>query len=174
MPGNPQLRMRRTYNTRLIKRTLSYTIQEIAELYDLHVNAVRQWIKSGLQTIDGRKPFLIYGGDLIAFLNARQIGRKRKCAPDELYCCRCRAPRRADLNLVVISVQNEKQLTLSAKCCECSTTMNRIGSVKKLDEYRSTFTVQTIERRRIRERFEPGAMCHLDEEKNHAELQSQE
>lgn len=173
MRDEPQRRKRRTYNTRLIKRNLSYTIQEIAELYGLHTNAVRQWIKDGLPKIDDRKPFLIHGGDLIAFLDARQTGRKRKCAPDELYCCRCREPRRARQNLVSIEIRNEKQLTHSANCEECGTKMKQIGSVRKLDEYRSTFTVQTIERRHIRERCQTSVMCHLDEEKTHAELQPQ-
>lgn len=165
---------KRTYNTRLIKRNLSYTIQEIAELFDLHTNAVRQWIRAGLTTIDNRKPFLIHGEDLIAFLNSRQAGRKRKCAADELYCCRCRAPRHPHGNVVSIEIANEKQLVISAKCERCGTTLKQMGSVRKLDNYRSTFTVQTMARGHIRERTEASAMCDLDEERSHAELQPQE
>ena len=173
MPGQPRVRKRRTYNTRLIKRNLSYTIQEIAELFDLHVNAVRQWIKAGLPKIDDHRPHLIHGGELIEFLNERQAKRKHKCAPGELYCCRCRSPQKPQENAVNIKVQNETQLFLSAICAKCGARMQQIGTMRKLDQYHSTFTVQTIEGRRIRERFEPGVMCHLDEEKNNAQLQSQ-
>jgi hypothetical protein len=49
---------KRTYNLRLIRRTCSYTVHEVAELYSLHPNAVRCWVKKGLRTIDDRRPSL--------------------------------------------------------------------------------------------------------------------
>ena len=134
---------KRNYNTRLIKRDLSYTIQEVAELYGLHPQAVRRWINIGLRTIDGLKPFLIHGSDLINFLNGRQSGRKQKCQPHEFYCCRCRLPRRAQKNEVKVENRSRKLLNLSAVCEACDTQMNKAGSVRRLHEYRQTFTVQT-------------------------------
>jgi hypothetical protein len=64
---------------RLVRRNLSYSINETAELFALHPQAVRQWIKAGLQTIDDRKPFLIHGSELIRFLTERRSGRKHQC-----------------------------------------------------------------------------------------------
>lgn len=157
-------RRRRRYNTRLIKGSYSYTLQEIAELYDIHVNAVRRWLKHGLPTIDHRRPFLVHGGELIDFLEARQSQRKHRCAPNEFYCCRCRKPQRPLLNAVEIKIENQKQVTLSAKCARCGAAMNRIGSIQKLAEYSSTFAIQTIEQRRIRESSEPSVMCQMDED----------
>jgi len=156
---------RRSYNTRLVKRSYSYSLQEIAELFDVHVNAVRRWIQDGLPRIDNQKPYLVHGSELADFLDARQTRRKRKCAPDEFYCCRCRAPRRPRHGVVDLTIENAKQVRLSAKCGTCGATMNRIGSVAKLASYRSLFNVQTTEQRRIGERLEPGVMCHFDEEK---------
>ena len=72
---------KRTYNTRLIKRDLSYTIQEVAELYGLHPQAVRRWINIGLRTIDGLKPFLIHGSDLINYISLNPSRTTRDCLP---------------------------------------------------------------------------------------------
>jgi len=86
--GSSRRPKKRTYNTRLIKRDYSYFVCEIADLFDLHPQAVRRWITAGLAIIDERRPFLIHGRDLIAFLNERQSQRKQPCAADELYCLR--------------------------------------------------------------------------------------
>src|SRR5262249_3307302 len=99
-------RRRRTYNVRLGPRNLTYSINEIAELFALHPQAIRQWIKAGLQTIDERKPFLIHGSELIGFLTKRQSGRKRRCRPDQFFCCRCRVPKRPRAGLVSMRVLN--------------------------------------------------------------------
>ena len=156
---------RRSYNTRLVKRSYSYSLQEIAELFDVHINAVRRWIRDGLPKIDDHKPFLVHGSELTAFLDNRQKRRKRKCAADEFYCCRCRAPRRPRQGVVELTIENAKQVRLSAKCGTCCAPMNQIGSMRKLASYRSLFDVQTTDQRRIGERLEPGVMCHMDEEK---------
>lgn len=74
---------------------MSYSVQEVAELYGLHKNAVLRWIKDGLPIIDQRKPYLIYGADFADYLDGRQKKRKHKCGSDEFYCCKCRAPRKA-------------------------------------------------------------------------------
>jgi hypothetical protein len=164
---------RRTYNTRRIKRDYAYFIAEIAELFGLHRNAVRHWLKSGLPAIDGHRPILIHGGDLVDFLVARQARRKQKCAPDQFYCCRCRCPRRALDNRVEMRIRNEQKLNLSAVCNECGAGMNRAGSVKKMEEYRKAFIVQTLTEARISGCSHPLVNCHLEKDTTNAGLQSQ-
>jgi len=161
---------RRTYNTRRIKRDYTYFIAEVAELFGLHRNAVRQWLKSGLLSIDGHRPTLIHGGDLIDFLDARQASRKQKCAPNEFYCCRCRCPRRPLHNRVEIEIRNQRKLNLSAVCDECGAGMNRAGSIKKMEEYRKAFIVQTPMKARISERSHPLVNCHLKKDTTNAGL----
>ena len=58
---------KRKYNTRLIRLTTSYSVQEVAELYHLHKGAVLRWIKDGLKIIDQHKPYLIHGSELLYF-----------------------------------------------------------------------------------------------------------
>ena len=68
-------------------------MEETANLYGAHRNTVRQWVKQGLPTCDDRRPMLILGRHLAAFLQARRLKNKRTCKPGEIYCIRCRVPR---------------------------------------------------------------------------------
>ena len=77
-------------NPRLAKIHRNYTVEEVASLFGIHRNTVREWVKRGLPTSDGRRPMLILGRDLVAFLSARRAKNKRTCPPGELYCVRCR------------------------------------------------------------------------------------
>ena len=51
-------------NHRRVKIHRSYTVDEIARLFGIHKNTVRQWLKSGLPTIDNRRPTMARGADL--------------------------------------------------------------------------------------------------------------
>ena len=83
----------RRYNPRRAKIHRSYTVEEVARLFEVHKNTVRAWLKSGLQPIDGRRPTLLLGPQLASFLHARREHKRQRCRPGELYCFRCRAPR---------------------------------------------------------------------------------
>jgi hypothetical protein len=167
------IRRKRSYNVRLVKRDLCYAPQEIAELFGIHVQAVRRWIKGGLQTIDERKPFLVHGSDLIQFLTERQSSRKRRCRPDQLFCCHCRLPKRPRDGAVSVQMFNETQLNLAGRCEECRSPMNRVGSVGRLDEYRRIFVVKTIAPPRLGENASTPVIRHLEGIREHAALQSQ-
>ena len=59
--------MRRA-NGRRVKIHLSYSIEETARCVCVHKNTVRRWLSSGLSAIDARRPALIHGSKLRAFL----------------------------------------------------------------------------------------------------------
>ena len=59
-------------NHRLVKIHRNYTVEEVASLLGVHRNTVREWVKRGLATIDRKRPMLIHGRDLAAFLQARR------------------------------------------------------------------------------------------------------
>jgi hypothetical protein len=146
--GSKTVRTRRyRYNTRLIRRDLSYTIQEVAELFSLHPNAVRCWLKEGLRRIDGRKPYLIHGSDLIDFLNRRQMGRKHRCQPGEMFCCRCREPRLPVVGSIVIHRVNERQIMIRGVCELCGTKMNRGCLAARIVEAERAFNITTAPQR---------------------------
>jgi excisionase family DNA binding protein len=84
---------RHRINPRLVKIHLSYTVDEAARRLKTHKNTIRNWIKLGLPVIDGRRPALVHGRDLAAFIDKRRQSRKQTCPPGHLYCVKCRTPR---------------------------------------------------------------------------------
>lgn len=121
-------------NHRLAKIYRNYTVEEVASLCGVHRNTVREWIKRGLPTIDHRRPRLILGRDLAAFLQARRLKNKRACQPGEIYCVRCRAPRNpagdmAELRPVTTTLGN-----LIGICPSCESLMYRRVNVAKLPQ----------------------------------------
>ena len=151
MPSSlPRQRRKRTFNTRLIRQSYSYEINEVADLFGIHPNSVGIWLREGLVSIDGHRPTMIHGSDLADFVNRRQAARKRSCRPTEFYCCRCRLPKARWENLVDVEIQDERRLILKAVCSECGGALNRIGTVKKLEEYRTLFEIQATTDRRLR------------------------
>jgi excisionase family DNA binding protein len=128
-------------NHRLAKIHRSYTVEEVAGLFGVHKNTVRAWVKQGLPTNDDRRPMLILGRDLVAFLRARRAKNKRTCQPGEVYCVRCRAPRTpagdmADYHPVTATLGN-----LGAICPECNAMMYRRVSVAKLEQVRGKMNI---------------------------------
>ena len=120
MPGASSSR---TPNARLVKRDATFTVDEIAELFTVHPNTVRNWMASGLKTIDARRPLLIHGSDLIAYLHKRQKCRKRTCTPAELFCFKCRAPRLPKDGILSIENQNARVMRAVGHCEVCGTRM---------------------------------------------------
>lgn len=123
---------KRSHNYRRIKIHRSYTVEEIASLFSIHKNTVRVWIKEGLRTTDNKRPMLIQGRDLAAFLQARRVKNKKKCNHGEMYCVRCHAPRTPAENMVDYQSINEKIGNLIAICSCCHSIMNRRVSLANL------------------------------------------
>jgi hypothetical protein len=147
---------RYTYNVRRIRRDLSYSIQEIAELFALHPNAVRRWLKEGLRRIDGQKPHLVHGSDLIGFLSRRQEQRKRHCQPGEMFCCRCRARRLPRIGTVTIDTVNTRQSIIRGACELCGTKMNRGVLADRVADAEKAFNLTTTPQR-LRETSDAAA-----------------
>jgi len=124
---------RRRYNVNLIKLSCSYDPAEVAKLLGIHRNTVRHWLKGGLTPLDNRRPILVSGAALKAFIRTGQQARRQKCAPGEFFCFRCRAPRRPWGGLADFSVFNEKIVKAVAFCSVCETAMHRTIQVPRWD-----------------------------------------
>ena len=119
----------------------SYTVEEIADLFDLHKNTVRHWVKDGLATIDDRRPMLILGHVLVAFLQVRRSRNKRACKPGEIYCVRCRAPKPPAGDMAEYRPITEKFGNLIAICPDCDAIMNRRVSLAKIEQIRGKMEI---------------------------------
>ena len=121
-------------NHRLVKIHRSYTVEEIAKLFGIHKNTVRGWVKVGLTTVDDKRPMLILGHGLAAFLQARRLKNKRTCKPGELYCVRCRVPKFPAGDMADYEPVTEKIGNLIAICPDCNSIINRRVSLAKIEE----------------------------------------
>jgi len=115
----------RRVNPQVVKLHRSYSVDELAARLDVHKNTVRQWQRDGLRPVDDRRPVLFQGGDVRAFLAARNTGRKRPCPPGTFYCFRCREPRPPALGMVDYVALTRTTGNLGAICAACEGVMHR-------------------------------------------------
>ncbi|NOR66697.1 MAG: helix-turn-helix domain-containing protein [Woeseiaceae bacterium] len=119
---------------RLVKIHRNYTVEDIANLFGIHKNTVHRWVKAGLATSDNKRPMLILGHDLRAFLQARRVKTKQTCKPGEIYCVGCRAPKFPAADMVEYSPVTDKFGNLTAICPDCNSIMNRRVSLARIGE----------------------------------------
>ena len=131
----------RQANYRRVKIHRSYTVEEIARLFGIHKNTVRAWVKDGLPTCDQKRPTLILGRHLVAFLQDRRARRKRPCRLGEMYCLRCRAPRTPAANMVEYKPVTDKIGNLTAICPDCVSLMNQRVSVAQLASFQGKMEI---------------------------------
>jgi len=93
-------------NPRLAKLHRSYDVFELADLLGVHRHTVRGWIKAGLPTVDGTRPVLIHGDEFQAWWQAKRDASKRPCEPGQLFCFKCREPKRPALGMVEYDATN--------------------------------------------------------------------
>jgi hypothetical protein len=158
------VKKKRTYNTRLVKATWPYTVQEIATLFGVHKNAPLRWLKEGLHANPDGRPYLIRGEELIRFLNERQQNKRYTCRPDEFFCFKCRVPRRAFEDIVDIAFESLTKMRVKGICTECITPVSKVQGVRKLHEIRKRFHVQKLEGQHMRECIEFSVNSDLEEE----------
>jgi hypothetical protein len=132
-------------NYRRVKIHRNYTVEEIACLLNLHKNSVRAWVKTGLPTCDGKRPMLILGSELAAYLKARRTKNKRPCRPGEMYCVRCRLPRFPAGGMVDYTPESETNGRLEAICPVCDCIMNRWMSLAKWEQICAKIEVTNTE-----------------------------
>jgi hypothetical protein len=140
--------MRCRPNYRLVKIHRSYTVEEVAQLFGTHKNTVRAWVKAGLPTCDKRRPTLILGGHLSAFLKARRMKSKQPCQPGEMYCVRCRAPKLPAGEMADYEPITEKFGCLKGICPDCEAMIYRRASLANLAAIKGELEITMLEARR--------------------------
>lgn len=128
-------------NYRLVKIYRSYVVEEAATLLGVHRNTVREWIKRGLPTSDQKRPLLILGRDLTAFLQARRVKNKRTYQSGEIYCVRCRVPRNPAGDMAEYQPVTAAMGDLVGICPSCECMMYRRVNLAKLELVRGKLGV---------------------------------
>ncbi|MGJ0396056.1 MAG: helix-turn-helix domain-containing protein [Methylocystis sp.] len=132
--------MARRYDLRRVKIHRSYTIPEAARLLDAHKQTVLRWISHGLEPIERKRPFLIHGSDLRAYLQNKHPP-KQPCRVGEIYCVRCRERKRPAGAMAEYIPQNGVKGRLRGICPTCDRLIQRFVSLAKIDAVRGDLDV---------------------------------
>jgi len=152
-------------NYRRIKIHRTYTVDEIARLFQMHPNTVRAWSKAGLQRIDDRRPALFKGDAVAAFLRARREKAKRPCRPGEIYCLPCRRPKRPAGGIVEYIPSSPTAGNLRGICPTCHRAIHRRVNREKLSIVTGDLEViLTAPTPRLLESDDLPVKCELDSE----------
>ena len=157
------IRRNRRPDWRRVKTLRSYTIDEAAARLDVHRNAIRYWIKKGgLPVSNDRRPHLIQGGDLVAFLKGRRKAKRHRCGPGQFFCLKCRQPRPPAGSMVDYRPITDSRGTLVGMCPTCGTLMQRFVSLARLAEITRHFDLQVAHRQEsLRDTDMPSLNCQL-------------
>ena len=132
--------MKRTYNPLKVKRHRSYSVQELAELYEVGPNTVRQWIKKhGLPVIEGTYPALIHWEAIRIWMTAWQAARKWTCAKNEMSCLKCQSGRKVMAGTFRVTQTNDASFMLHGECETCGKSLKRATSRVKLEADKANF-----------------------------------
>ena len=133
--------MAKLQNPNLAKIHRNYTVEEIANLFSVHKNTVRLWIKDRLATIDQKRPTLIQGSDLRGYWQNKRVSKKRKCLPYEVYCVRYRTPQRPAENMADYEPITAETGRLIGLCPDCGGIINKFVNFNRLDEIRGQLEI---------------------------------
>jgi hypothetical protein len=117
-------------------------VEEIARLFSVHRNTVREWVKGGLAINDDQRPMLILGCDLFTFLQSRRAKNKRPCKSGEIYCVRCRAPKPPAGDMADYKPVTKNLGNLIAICPDCDAIMYQRISLTGLEQIRRQLDIR--------------------------------
>ena len=147
-------------NPRRAKQHRSYSVIELADVVDVHKHTVRGWIRKGLPVIDGAKPTLITGRDFQTWWSKQRKAAKRPCQPGQMYCFKCRKPKRPALGMVEYAATNAATGNLKAICETCETMMHQRAQLANIAARMPGLDVQITQApSRIVERAYPSQNC---------------
>ena len=121
------------YNLSKIRAKTAYSLKEVCSLLGINRKTVLRWLKEGLVLLDAtKKPWLIMGYDLQAFIRAKRKAKQVKLQFDEFYCLTCkkavkakRGTQRTEKTGKKIGKNEREQEMLCGKCKECGNNIAR-------------------------------------------------
>jgi hypothetical protein len=125
----------------MVKIHRSYLVEEIAALFGLHKNTVRNWLKQGLPAVDSRRPTLILGRELSRFLQNRRQKAKQTCGPGRMYCIACRSPKVPAGQMAECTPSGPRTGNLCGICPDCDRIIYRRVNLTKIDAIRGDLEI---------------------------------
>ena len=139
----------------------------MSRLFNVHKNTVRNWLKQGLEPIDGQRPTVIRGEEIRRFLAERRARSKQTCGPGRIYCLPCRAPKVPAGKMAECVATGDTTGTLRGICPDCDRMIYRRVNPQKIDAVRGDLDVTVTQAGpRIEETTKPNVNCDSTEGDN--------
>ena len=112
--------MAKRVSTRKIKKHRLYSYEEAGGALGVTPHTVRSWRSIGLQVMSASIPHYILGAELIRYLEDKQAKKSIQMGLDQMYCLKCKAPRKPLWGLVdyIPSTDTRGRLTGLCEACE--------------------------------------------------------
>lgn len=134
---------KKNYPLRRIRYWYVYDVDEICALFGVHHRTVLGWVKKGLPTIDGSKPFLVFGNDLIKFLGKQNAAGKHKTELNEIFCMSCQDIKQPLKRQVQIA-QSGHLTNMKGRCPDCKKIMCKGIKIENLYKIKIFFAVVDV------------------------------
>ena len=123
-------------SARRIKSDRTYDYREAAEAVEVTVQTIRAWRKQGLRVMTDKRPFLVLGADLKAFIRESKQARKTPLSIGRFYCMSCKGPRAPAYDIADYEPKSATHGRLTAFCAACGGSCSRIVRRSDLPAWR--------------------------------------
>lgn len=133
--------MAKRQNWQLVKKDQTYTISDLAELFDMSPSGIKYWVKMGLRPINpGKGKYYFSGEDAIEFV--KEKNKRHKLSVDIFKCFSCKGRNKIKSDEVTIQYtditlgnDDALQVKVIGNCANCGGTVTKLWSDKKLEEF---------------------------------------
>ena len=133
--------MAKRVSTRRIKKHRLYTYVEAGVDLSVTPLTVRSWRSSGLQVMTANTPHYILGAELIRYVEGKQAKRSVKMALDQMYCFKCKAPRKPLWAMVDYIPANDTRGRLTGLCEACEGGLQRFVGTADLGKFDGIYDI---------------------------------
>lgn len=118
-----------------IRSDYSYTLIDVANLFDVSKATVSRWIKDeGLKYFESSKRHFIYGSNLRVFIQLKNNRNKSITPADQIHCHSCRRPRDPTLDSLGYEQLVNGAIRVYALCSYCENKLSKFISINNWNE----------------------------------------
>jgi hypothetical protein len=130
------LTMAKRFSTRGISKHRSYTLEEAALIIGAAKQTLSHWsVNEGLEIMTSRKPYIVHGAALIAFIEVRQARKRPRRKPGEFDCWSCKTRGLPFGMIAEYTPMTPKTGRLAAICGHCEGNVGTIVGQAQFIQY---------------------------------------
>ncbi len=133
--------MAKRVSTRKIKKHRLYGYDEAGGALGVTSHTVRAWRAIGLEVMAATTPHYILGAELIRYIEGKQATRSVKMALDQMYCLKCKAPRKPLWGMVDYIPSSDTRGRLTGLCELCEGGLQRFVGIGDLGKFGQIYEI---------------------------------